>query len=80
MQHVRQLRERERYRWTLLHGGEVRHESTIDLTRLIGTIDLTAADHTALAPVIQGYDRALTASVNRYASAQIELIFIFETY
>ncbi len=78
MQHVRQLRARERYHWAILRSGEVRHETAIDLTRLIGTIDLTAADHKALAPVAQGYDGALTASIHRYASAQIELIFIYQ--
>lgn len=78
MQHVRMLRERERYRWSIMHGGEVRHETTIDLTRLVKTIDLTAADHKALAPVMQGYDGELTVSVQRYALAQIELIFIYQ--
>lgn len=79
MQHVRQLRERERYRWTLLRIGQVRHEPTIDLTRLIGTIDLTAADYKALAPVIQGYDGALTTSIHRYGSAAVERMLVYGT-
>ncbi|MEE8155449.1 MAG: hypothetical protein V3T53_10905 [Phycisphaerales bacterium] len=78
MPHVRQLRERERYHWAFARSGEVRHETAIDLTRLVGTIELTPADHKALAPVLQAYDGALTASVSRYASAQIELIFIYQ--
>ena len=78
MPHVRNLRERERHHWSIVRSGEVRLEPAIDLTRLIGTIDLTVADHKALAPVIQDYDRALTASIQRYASAKIEMIFIYQ--
>lgn len=79
MQHVRQLRERERYRWTLLRIGQVRHEPTIDLTRLIRTIDLTAADYKALEPVVQGYDGALTTSIRRYGSAAVERMLVYGT-
>ncbi|MEE9128416.1 MAG: hypothetical protein V3T84_00215 [Phycisphaerales bacterium] len=79
MQHVRLLRERERYQSILLPSGEVRHEPTIDLTRLIGTIDLTAADRTALEPAAQGYDEALTASIRRYGSAAVERAIVYGT-
>lgn len=79
MQHVRLLRERERYRSILLPSGEVRHEPTIDLTRLIGTIDLTAADYKALEPAVQGYDEALTARIRRYGSAAVERALVYGT-
>lgn len=77
MQHVRQLRQRDRFRWTILRGGRVRHEATIDLTRFIKTIDLSTADHKALEPVMQAYDAALTASVLRYGSAGVERWLLF---
>lgn len=79
MQHVRLLRERERYRSILLPSGEVRHEPTIDLTRLIGTIDLTAADYKALDLAVQGYDEALSASIRRYGSAAVERALVYGT-
>lgn len=79
MQHVRLLRERERYQSMLLPSGEVRHEPAIDLTRLIGTIDLTAADYKALELAVQGYDGALTASIRRYGSAAIERALVYGT-
>ena len=79
MQHVRLLRERERYQSMLLPSGEVRHEPAIDLTRLMGTIDLTAADRIALEPAVQGYDEALTASIRRYGSAAVERALVYGT-
>ncbi len=79
MQHVRFLRERERYQSMLLPSGEVRHEPGIDLTRLLGTIDLTTADRAALEPAVQRYDEALTASIRRYGSAALERALVYGT-
>lgn len=79
MGHLQSLRERERYRWTLLRTGQVRFESTIDLTRLLRTIELSDDDRKALGPVSEGYESALTASVRRYGSALIERMIVWGT-
>ncbi len=79
MGHLQSLRERERYRWTLLRTGQVRFESTIDLTRLLRTIELSDDDRKAIGPVSEGYESALTASVRRYGSALIERMIVWGT-
>ncbi len=77
MQHVRLLRERARFRLTILRSGQVRHETTIDLAQLLRSIELTADEHKALEAVLEGYGSAMVAAVRRYGSALIERMIVW---
>ncbi len=77
MLHVRLRRERDRYRWTILRTGQVRLESTIDLMRLLRTIELSDDDRKALKLVSEGYEAALTAAVSHYGSALIKRMIVW---
>lgn len=79
LQHVRLLRERDRYRWTMLRLSSVRPEPMIDLSRLGRVIEMTPEDRQALGPVLEGYEVSLTAAMRRYASALIERMIVFGT-
>ena len=77
MQHVRLLRERARFRLTILRIGQVRHETIIDLAQLLRSIELSADEHKALEPVLEGYGSAMVTAVRRYGSALIERMIVW---
>ncbi len=77
MQHVRLLRERARFRLTILRIGQVRHETTIDLAQLLRSIELSADEHKALEAVLERYGSAMVAAVRRYGLALIERMIVW---